>query len=88
MSSFSNSARINVLALLLGSVLALSLGLNGWLLASWPEAEPDESPELATTIADLHLTQRLLARCQQQQQRQDSVLAQHSLQRTQTALAD
>ncbi|GAB3290456.1 hypothetical protein GCM10027511_02870 [Hymenobacter humi] len=65
----------NVLALLFGGALVLSLGLNSWLLASWPDDRPtDESTELAATTADLHLTQRLLAHCQHHQQRQDSLL--------------
>lgn len=65
----------NFLALLLGGALALSLGLNGLLLAdrskNWPD---DVSAELAATTADLHQTQRLLTNCQQDQQRQDSLL--------------
>ena len=65
----------NVLALLFGGALVLSLALNSWLLASWPNDQPtDDSTELAATTADLHLTQRLLAHCQHQQQRQDSLL--------------
>lgn len=66
----------NVLALLLSGVLLLSLVLNGVLLAARPETWPvddDAGDELAATTADLHLTQRLLAQCQQQ--RQDSLLA-------------
>ena len=67
----------NMLALLFGGALLLSLGLNGVLLAAHPDAWPDDdtSDELAATTADLHLTQRLLAQCQHQQQRQDSLLA-------------
>ena len=67
----------NVLALLLGGALVLSLGLNGWLLAAGPVAEaPDENTaELAAATADLHLTRRLLSQCQTaQQQRLDSLL--------------
>jgi hypothetical protein len=69
------SRSLNFLALLLGGALALSLGLNGLLLAARLEAWPDDvSAELAATTADLHQTQRLLASCQQHQQRQDSLL--------------
>ncbi|MCR5886303.1 hypothetical protein LRS06_00660 [Hymenobacter sp. J193] len=71
----SESRSLNFLALLLGGVLALSLGLNGLLLAARIEDWPDDvSAELAATTADLHQTQRLLASCQQHQQRQDSLL--------------
>ncbi|UOQ55036.1 hypothetical protein [Hymenobacter cellulosivorans] len=66
----------NLLALLLGGALVLSLGLNGLLLTARPEPWPAEDDELTATTADLHLTQRLLAQCQQQQQRQDSLLVQ------------
>jgi hypothetical protein len=70
----SESHPHNFLALLLGGALALSLGLNGLLLAARIEAWPDDvSAELAATTADLHQTQRLLASCEQQQ-RQDSLL--------------
>ncbi|GAB3308216.1 hypothetical protein [Hymenobacter tenuis] len=64
----------NLLALLLGGALLLSLGLNGVLLSSRPEAWPADDDELAATTADLHLTQRLLAQCQQQRLQQDSLL--------------
>jgi hypothetical protein len=65
---------LNFLALLLGGALALSLGLNGLLLAARIEDGPDDvSAELAATTADLLQTQRLLASCQQQRQ-QDSLL--------------
>jgi len=71
----SESRSLNFLALLLGGALALSLGLNGLLLAARLEAWPDDvSAELAATTADLHQTQRQLASCQQHQQRQDSLL--------------
>jgi len=59
---------LNFLALLLGGALALSLGLNGVLLAARLEDWPDDvSAELAATTADLHQTQRQLASCQQHQ---------------------
>ncbi|MDO7849804.1 hypothetical protein Q5H92_25810 [Hymenobacter sp. M29] len=64
----------NLLALLLGGALVLSLGLNGVLLTARPEVWPDDDDALAATTADLHLTQRLLAQCQQQQVRQDSLV--------------
>jgi hypothetical protein len=67
------SRSLTFLVLLLGVALALSLALNGLLLAArlddWPD---DVSAELAATTADLHQTQRQLERCQQQ--RQDSLL--------------
>ncbi|MDO7851439.1 hypothetical protein [Hymenobacter convexus] len=63
----------NLLALLLGGALVLSLGLNGVLLTARPEPWPDDDDALAATTADLHLTQRLLAQCQQHQLRQDSL---------------
>ncbi|OGX88153.1 hypothetical protein [Hymenobacter glacialis] len=64
------------MALLLGGALALSLGLNGLLLAARIEDWPDDvSAELAATTADLHQTQRQLTSCQLHQQRQDSLLA-------------
>ena len=70
------SRSLNFMALLLGGALALSLGLNGLLLAARIEDWPDDvSAELAATTADLHQTQRLLTSCQQHQQRQDSLLA-------------
>lgn len=72
----SASRPTNVLALLFGGALVLSLGLNSWLLAAWSNNRPDEydRTELGATTAELHQTQRLLVRCQQQQQYQDSVL--------------
>lgn len=64
----------NLLALLLSGALVLSLGLNGVLLTARPEPWPDDDNDvLAATTADLHLTQRLLAQCQQHQLRQDSL---------------
>lgn len=74
----SSSRVLNVPALLLSGVLALSLGLNGWLLACWPESEANDyeandGPERAALRADLNLTQRLLLQCQQRQYWQDSL---------------
>jgi len=71
----SKSQPTNLLALLLGGALVLSLGLNGVLLTARPETWPDDGDDnaLAATTADLHLTQRLLAQCQQHQLRQDSL---------------
>ncbi|MCB2376241.1 hypothetical protein LGH70_01520 [Hymenobacter sp. BT635] len=78
----------NLLALLLGGALVLSLGLNGVLLSARPETWPAEDDELTATTADLHLTQRLLAQCQQQQMRQDSVLVQLRAEQASPALAE
>lgn len=64
------------LVLLLAGALALSLGLNGFLLYSEPALAADYD-DLQETEADLRLTQRLLARCQAAHQRQDSLLALH-----------
>ena len=78
MTRFEQSRPFDFLALLLGGALALSLGLNGLLLAARLEDGPDDvSAELAATTADLHQTQRLLTSCQQHQQHQqhrDSLL--------------
>lgn len=63
------------LVFLLAGALALSLGLNGFLLSARNEAGPDDT-ELAETTADLRLTQRLLDRCQAAHQQQDSLLTQ------------
>ena len=63
-----------MLALLLAGALALSLGLNGFLLYSHPAVAGDFD-DLQETEADLRLTQKLLARCQASNQRQDSLLA-------------
>ena len=63
-----------MLALLLAGALALSLGLNGFLLYSHPAVAGDFD-DLQETEADLRLTQKLLARCQATHQRQDSLLA-------------
>ncbi|WP_035563383.1 hypothetical protein [Hymenobacter sp. IS2118] len=66
----------NLPALLLGGALLLSFGLNVLLLRTQAEAMPDDDHnELAFTTAELHLAQRLLLQCQDQQQRQDSLLA-------------
>lgn len=62
------------LVLLLAGALALSLGLNGFLLYSEPALAADYD-DLQETEADLRLTQRLLARCQAAHQQQDSLLA-------------
>ena len=63
-----------MLALLLAGALALSLALNGLLLYSRAPTMADYD-DLQETEADLRLTQRLLARCQATNQRQDSLLA-------------
>ena len=68
----------NFLVLLLAGALALSLGLNGFLLYSEPALAADYE-DLQETEADLRLTQRLLARCQAAHQQQDSLLALHSI---------
>ncbi|WP_157887167.1 hypothetical protein [Hymenobacter sp. PAMC 26628] len=65
---------LNFLALLLAGALALSLGLNGFLLYNRAPAAADYE-DLQETEADLRLTQRLLARCQADHQQQDSLLA-------------
>ncbi|MBH8570372.1 hypothetical protein KB206_15880 [Microvirga sp. STS02] len=64
----------NFLVLLLAGALALSLGLNGFLLYKTP-APTSDCEDLQETEADLRLTQRLLARCQAAHQQQDSLLA-------------
>ncbi|MGY3088523.1 hypothetical protein ACVWYF_001556 [Hymenobacter sp. UYAg731] len=68
---------LNFLILLLAGALALSLGLNGFLLYKTPDPAVDYDDLQATTEADLRLTQRLLARCQAAHQQQDSLLALH-----------
>ena len=65
---------LNFLVLLLAGALALSLGLNGFLLYKTP-APTFDNEDLQETEADLRLTQRLLARCQAAHQQQDSLLA-------------
>ena len=71
----SNKHRpLNFLVLLLAGALALSLGLNGFLLYNEPALTGDYD-DLQETEADLRLTQRLLARCQAAHQQQDSLLA-------------
>jgi hypothetical protein len=65
---------LNFLALLLAGALVLSLILNGFLLYSRPAMAADFD-DLQETEADLRLTQKLLARCQADHQRQDSLLA-------------
>lgn len=84
------TSRFTTLAVLLLAVaLALSLGLNGLLLASRLEIFPAEhSEELAEATADLHLTQQLLAHCQIQQQQQDSLLLLLRPQSRNSALAE
>ncbi|HEX8658729.1 MAG TPA: hypothetical protein VF690_14385 [Hymenobacter sp.] len=78
---------LNFLALLLGGALALSLGLNGLLLAARIEDGPDDvSAELAATTADLLQTQRLLASCQQHRQQDSLLVHSHNLARR-TALS-
>ena len=64
----------NLLAVLLAGALVLSLGLNGFLLYAHPAVAGDFD-DLPETEADLRMTQRLLARCQADHQRQDSLLA-------------
>ena len=67
---------LSFLVLLLAGALALSLGLNGFLLYSQPTLAVDYE-DLQETEADLRMTQRLLARCQSSHQQQDSLLALH-----------
>ena len=67
---------LNLLIALLAGALALSLGLNGFLLYNQPILSTDYE-DLQETEADLRLTQRLLARCQASHQQQDSLLALH-----------
>lgn len=67
---------LTFLVLLLAGALALSLGLNGFLLYKTP-APDGEYDDLQATEADLRMTQRLLARCQASHQQQDSLLALH-----------
>ncbi|SHK27689.1 hypothetical protein [Hymenobacter psychrotolerans] len=64
---------INFLLYLLTLAVVLSVGLNAFLLYRTPEAE-DVQEDLSETEAELHMTQRLLARCQSSHQRQDSLL--------------
>ncbi|MBO2008384.1 hypothetical protein [Hymenobacter negativus] len=70
----NNHRPLNFLVLLLAGALALSLGLNGFLLYNQPALAVDYE-DLQETEADLRLTQRLLARCQASHQQQDSLLA-------------
>ncbi len=63
-----------MLALLLAGALVLSLGLNGFLLYAHPAVAGDFD-DLQEAEADLRLTQKVLARCQATNQRQDSLLA-------------
>ncbi|TDN36141.1 hypothetical protein E4631_07645 [Hymenobacter sp. UV11] len=65
---------LNFLALLLGGALVLSLVFNGFLLYSRPAVAGDFD-DLQETEADLRMTQKLLAHCQADHQRQDSLLA-------------
>ena len=65
---------LNFLVALLAGALALSLGLNGFMLYTHPEPA-DDYDDLQETTADLRLTERLLARCQASHQHQDSLLA-------------
>lgn len=65
---------LNFMALLLAGALALSLGLNGFLLHNRAPAAADYE-DVQETEADLRLTQRLLARCQADHHQQDSLLA-------------
>ena len=76
-TTMSNKHRpLNFLVLLLAGALALSLGLNGFLLYNQPALAVDYE-DLQETEADLRMTQRLLARCQASHQQQDSLLALH-----------
>ena len=70
----SKPRSFNLLAALLAGALVLSLVLNGFLLYSHPAVAGDFD-DLQETEADLRLTQKLLARCQANNQRQDSLLA-------------
>ncbi len=71
----SESEPTNWMALLLGGVLALSLGFNVLLLKTHDDSLPeDDSQELTAATAELHLTQRLLTQCQGHRQQQDSLL--------------
>jgi hypothetical protein len=63
---------VNFLLLLLVGALALSLGLNGFLLYNRPDF--DDYVEQQATETDLRLTQRMLAHCQAAHQQQDSLL--------------
>lgn len=63
----------NFLLYLLTLAVVLSVGLNAFLLYRTPEVE-DMQEDLSETEAELHMTQRLLARCQSSHQRQDSLL--------------
>jgi hypothetical protein len=63
---------VNFLLLLLAGALALSLGLNGFLLYNRPDF--DDYVEQQATETDLRLTQRMLAHCQAAHQQQDSLL--------------
>lgn len=70
--------RHQALTYLLIATLVLSAGLNCYLL-SWRTNQPaapvlTEEPDAGETIAELQLTQRLLARCQAEQHRKDSLL--------------
>ncbi|OGX89324.1 hypothetical protein BEN49_09225 [Hymenobacter coccineus] len=65
---------MNFMALLLTGALALSLGLNGFLLYNRAPAATDYE-DIQETEADLRLTQRMLARCQADHHQQDSLLA-------------
>ncbi|MBC6605754.1 hypothetical protein H8B13_02885 [Hymenobacter sp. BT188] len=66
------------LTYLLIATLVLSAGLNYYLL-SWRTTQPatpalTEELDATETAAELQLTQRLLARCQAEQHRKDSLL--------------
>lgn len=72
---------------LLTAALLLSVGLNVFLLfrdarLPVPATDPADSQELVETEAELRMTQRLLARCQHDHQRKDSLLVIHSLSST------
>jgi hypothetical protein len=72
------NTRHQALTYLLIATLVLSAGLNCYLL-SWRTNPPapvalTEESDATEALAELQLTQRLLARCQAEQHRKDSLL--------------
>lgn len=69
--------RYQALTYLLIATLALSAGLNCYLL-SWRTNQTApvliEEPDASETSTELQLTQRMLAHCQAEQHRKDSLL--------------